>query len=188
MPIKTIDAKTLKTWLDQGDAMLVDVREPGEHSAERISGATLLPLGKVCKDALPKHAGKKLVLHCKAGKRGAAACEKLLAAEPDLEIYNLEGGIDAWADSGQPVKKSGGFFLPLDRQVQLSIGIGVLLSVLLGYTLHSNFYLFAAFFGAGLTFAGATGWCGLAKLLARMPWNQSSPTTCPTNQKGTCHA
>lgn len=37
MPIQTIDAKTLKHWLHTGEAVLVDVREPGEHEAEHIS-------------------------------------------------------------------------------------------------------------------------------------------------------
>lgn len=53
MALKTIDAKTLKTWLDNNEAVLVDVRESAEHAAENITGATLLPLGGVSKSALP---------------------------------------------------------------------------------------------------------------------------------------
>lgn len=174
MPPKTIDANTLKIWLDKGEAVLVDVREPGEHSAERIPGAIHLPLGKVCKSALPEVSRKKLVIHCKVGGRGGAACEKLLAEDPNLEIYNLEGGLDAWARAGHAVASSGKFFLPLDRQVQLTIGIGVLAGVILGYALHPSFLLLAALFGAGLINAGLTGWCGLALLMAKMPWNQSN--------------
>ncbi len=179
MPLSTIDANTLKTWLDSGEAVLVDVREPGEHQAESIPGAVSLPLGRICKDALPEMAGKKLVLHCKAGKRGGAACEKLLAEDPNLELYNLEGGIGAWAQASHAVKTSGKFFLPLDRQVQLTIGTGVLVGVILGYAVHPGFLLLAALFGAGLMNAGLTGWCGLALLMAKMPWNQGSAT--PTN-------
>jgi hypothetical protein len=36
------------------------------------------------------------------------------------------------------------------------------------------FYALSAFVGAGLTFAGATGWCGMAMLLKTMPWNRVS--------------
>lgn len=175
MPVKTIDAQTLKGWLDKGEAVLVDVREPAEHHAENIPGATLLPLSTVTKEALPDTAGKKLVIHCRSGKRGGTACEKLLAEDPNLEIYNLEGGIGAWAQLGHEVKTSGRAFLPLDRQVQLTIGVGLLIGSVLGYFVSPVFFLLTGFFGAGLTFAGLTGHCGLAMLMARMPWNQSGP-------------
>lgn len=185
MPIKTIDAATLKSWLDKGEAMLVDVREPAEHNAERIPGAKSLPLGSVCCGNLPDAGGKKLVVHCKAGKRGGTACEKLLAEKPDLEIYNLEGGISAWAQAGHEVKTSGRFFLPLDRQVQLTIGIGVVTGSVLGYFVSPVWFLLSGFFGLGLINAGLTGWCGLANLLACMPWNQigEAKTFCQTGIK-----
>lgn len=172
MPLRTIDANTLKSWLDNGEAVLVDVREPGEHGASRIPGAFHLPLAKVSKSALPDAARKKLVIHCKAGKRGGMACEKLLAEDPNLELYNLEGGLDAWSQAGHEVKTSGKFFPPLDRQVQLTIGIGVVAGSALGYFVNPAWFLLSGFFGLGLINAGLTGWCGLALLMAKMPWNQ----------------
>lgn len=181
MTVHTVDAKTLRHWLDTGEAVLVDVREPGEHGAERIPGATLVPLASICSDKLPECSGKKLVLHCKAGRRGGTACEKLLKERPGLELYNLEGGIDAWEKAGFGVEKSGGFFLPLDRQVQLTIGTGVLMGVVLGYMVHPGWFLFSGFFGLGLINAGLTGWCGLGLLMAKMPWNRKS------QPKGGCH-
>jgi rhodanese-related sulfurtransferase len=172
MPIKTVDATTLKSWIDSGEAVVVDVREPAEHAAENISGATLVPLGSISKSKLPETGGKKLVVHCRSGKRSTSACEKLLAEDPSLEIYNLEGGISAWAGAGHAVKTSGKFFLPLDRQVQLTIGLGVLIGSLLAYFVNPLFTILTGFFGAGLTFAGASGYCGLALVMAKMPWNQ----------------
>lgn len=182
MAIKTIDATTLKNWLDKGDAVVVDVREPAENSAESISGATLLPLAGITKTALPEAHGKKLVIHCRSGKRSTSACEKLIAEDPELEIYNLEGGISAWAEAGHAVKTSGKFFLPLDRQVQLTIGLGVLIGSLLAYFVNPLFFLITGFFGAGLTFAGLSGTCGLAMVIAKMPWNQS----CGKNTTSCC--
>ena len=157
MPVSSIDANTLKTWLKNGEAVLVDVREPAEHHAEKIPGAVLVPLASVSKATLPEYKGKKLVVHCLAGKRGGTACEKLLGEDPSLEIYNLEGGIKAWTGAGLSVSKSGGFFLPLDRQVQLTIGLSVLTGSLLGYYVSPKFFLLTGFFGAGLTFAGLSG-------------------------------
>lgn len=173
MPIESVDATTLKRWIDSGEAVVVDVREPSEHAAENIHGATLLPLAGVHKGALPDTDGKRLVIHCRSGKRSTNACEKLLAEDPSLEVYNLDGGISAWGAAGHPVISSGTFFLPLDRQVQLAIGLSVLIGSALTYFVNPLFALLTGFFGVGLSFAGLTGFCGLAKLMSNMPWNQS---------------
>ncbi len=173
MPIKTVDSATLKRWMDSDEAVVVDVREPAEHAAEKIHGATLLPLGTVNKTALPESGGKKLVIHCRSGKRSMNACEKLLAEDPNLEIYNLEGGISAWGAAGHSVASSGKFFLPLDRQVQLAIGLMLVTGSALGYIFSPAWFLLTGFIGAGLMVAGLTGFCGLAMVMARMPWNQS---------------
>jgi len=169
---KTVDAETLKRWMQQDETVLIDVREPAEHKAEHIEGAHLLPLAQVCAASLPDGPKGKLVVHCLKGGRGSQACEKLLAEVPSLEIYNLEGGINAWSAAGFPVLKSGPFFLPLDRQVQLTIGICVLIGAALAYFVDPAFLLITVLIGAGLTIAGLTGFCGLARLMAIMPWNQ----------------
>ncbi len=174
MSIKTINANTLKSWLDKDEAVLIDVREPAENQAESIPGAQLLPLAEISKGTLPESSGKKLVLHCKAGKRGTAACEKLLAETPSLEIYNLEGGINAWEQAGYGIKTSGKFFLPLDRQVQLTIGLSILIGSVLGYFVNPAFFLLTGLLGLGLINAELTGWCGLAILMAKLPWNQNA--------------
>ena len=172
MPIQTVDATTLKQWIEKGEAVLVDVREPAEHQSENIEGATLVPLGTVSKAALPDCQGKKLVVYCRKGGRGGSACEKLLAEDPSLTLYNLEGGISAWEGAGFATCQLGKACLPLDRQVQLTIGMSVLVGSLLAYFVDPRFTLLTGFFGAGLTFAGLTGFCGLALLMAKMPWNQ----------------
>ncbi len=173
MAMRTVDAKTLKNWMDKGEAVLLDVREPAEHAAASIKGAVLMPLANVKCSDLPDCTGRKLVIHCQKGGRGGNACTKLLSEMPDLDVYNLEGGISAWGEAGLPVKKSGSFFLPLDRQVQLTIGIGVLLGSVFGYFLSAGFFILSGFFGLGLIVAGMTGFCGLAKLMAYMPWNKA---------------
>jgi hypothetical protein len=58
------------------------------------------------------------------------------------------------------------------RQVQIVAGLLVLTGVVLGFVLNPAFFGISAFVGAGLTFAGISGWCGMAKLLALMPWNR----------------
>lgn len=181
MALRTVDAKTLKQWLEACEAVLVDVREPAEHAAENIQGTTLLPLSGVSKSALPDCANKKLVIHCRKGGRGGSACEKLLEEDPTLDIYNLEGGIEAWRAAGLTVVSSGKAFLPLDRQVQLTIGLLLMTGSLLGHFFTPALFLLTGLIGAGLMIAGATGFCGLALLMARMPWNQrTTPYFCAT--------
>jgi hypothetical protein len=60
------------------------------------------------------------------------------------------------------------------RQVQISAGSLVVIGVLMGALVHPAFYALSAFVGAGLVFAGVSGFCGMARLLALMPWNRRS--------------
>ena len=59
----------------------------------------------------------------------------------------------------------------LFRQIQIGAGALVLLGILGSWAWHPMFWL-SVFVGAGLVFAGVTGFCGLGLLLARMPWNK----------------
>lgn len=56
--------------------------------------------------------------------------------------------------------------------MQLTIGLGVFVGSILGYLVSPVFFLLSGFFGAGLVFAGLSGYCGLAILMAKMPWNK----------------
>jgi rhodanese-related sulfurtransferase len=84
----------------------------------------------------------------------------------------LEGGIDGWKAAGLSVVEDKSQPLPLMRQVQIAAGSLILLGVILGYAISSAFFLISGFVGAGLILAGVTGFCGMARLLDRMPWNQ----------------
>jgi hypothetical protein len=68
------------------------------------------------------------------------------------------------------------------RQVQLVIGVLALTGSLLAIFVNPLFALLPAFLGAGLTLAGSTGWCGLALLLAKMPWNRGTDSC-----QASCH-
>ena len=98
--MKNVDVKTLKNWLANKEAVLIDVREIEENKNQRISDAILIPLAEITKEKLPNIKNKKLVIHCQGGKRSLLACQKLLAEDVDCEIFNLEGGINAWCANG----------------------------------------------------------------------------------------
>ena len=96
MSVTNIDCPTLKKWLKNDEAVLIDVRELAEYQESKIDQAHLIPLGEISINSLPDFKNKKLVLHCRSGKRSLTAGAKLLEENPKLEIYNLEGGIIAW--------------------------------------------------------------------------------------------
>lgn len=169
--MKIITVTELKDKLEKDEVVLIDVREPAEHRSECISEACLIPLGEISCERLPSRS-RPIVLHCRSGKRSQDACVKLLAEDPNIDVYSLEGGIIAWQNAGFPVKNFGKKILPLDRQTQLVAGFLAFIGVVLGVLVDSNFYILSGFVGLGLMFAGFTGWCGMAKLLARMPWNK----------------
>jgi rhodanese-related sulfurtransferase len=97
-----------------------------------------------------------------------------LAAATSGPAYQLEGGLDAWRAAGLPLVENTGAPLEIMRQVQITAGSLVVLGVILGLAVHPGFFGLAAFVGAGLVFAGTSGWCGMAKLLAVLPWNRSA--------------
>lgn len=169
--MKTIQVNELKQKLDRGEVILIDVRGRGEYASQYIEGSYLIPLNEFSESKLPPHQGK-IVIHCHAGVRSAQACEQLLQHNPNLEVYNLEGGIAAWVEAGYEVKKGDRKVLPLDRQAQIFSGSLVLLGVLLGFFKHPGFFALAAIVGVGLIGAGISGVCLSLALLVKMPWNR----------------
>lgn len=156
---------------------LVDVREPVEHAEEHVTGAKLIPLSQLERRKAEIDRSSPLVLMCRSGKRGGEALKKLHALG-FTGARNLEGGMLAWKAAGLPVATSGRKVFPLMQQVQLTIGLGVLTGAILALTVNPNWVFLCAFFGAGLTFAGSTGWCGLAILMSKMPWNRVASQSC----------
>ena len=169
-----IQAKQLNQDLQSGKRItLIDVRTPVEHDEMRIAGSQLMPLDSLDPAAVKSaSAGSdQCVLICRSGKRADQAFQKLHAAGCE-KLVILDGGVLAWESAGLPLERSERKVLPLMRQVQLVVGLLSLTGSILALTVHRNFALIPAFLGAGLTFAGTTGWCGLAILLSKMPWNK----------------
>ncbi len=153
---------------------LIDVRTPVEYREVHVEFARNVPLNKLDPAALMQGrkdaVGEPVYFVCHSGSRGQEACEKFLKAG-FANAVNVEGGTTACVAAGLPVVR-GKKAVSLERQVRIAAGSLVLLGVLLGWFVHPAFLGLAAFVGAGLVFAGVTGACGMALLLARMPWNQ----------------
>lgn len=171
--VQEVAATTLHDWMEQGDAVLIDVREPAEHAAEYIPGSRLLPLSTFDPMRVPQETGKKVVLHCATGARAAEAGRRLLDAG-FTGIYTFRGGIPAWKAAGYTTVCDRRAPISLQRQVQIVAGSLVLLGTVLGAVVSPWFLLLSGFVGAGLVYAGVSDTCGMAMLLARLPYNQRS--------------
>ena len=173
--LRAIDALTLKQKLDSGDAVLIDIRESDEHAREHILGARLAPLSAIDAHDFDRDHAKTAVFHCKSGMRTQANAARLLS-KGFAEAYFLQGGIEAWKAAGLPVHANRKAPIEIMRQVQIAAGSLVLIGILLGWLVSPIFFALSGFVGAGLTFAGATGWCGMAMVLKAMPWNRTGVT------------
>jgi len=170
MSLRTLSVQDAKRLVDAG-ALLVDIREPDEFAREHIPQARSQPVSVLTSAGVNVGDASAVVFHCRSGMRTRAHADRLAHAVP-CEAFILEGGLDAWKKAGLPISTDRNAPLELMRQVQLAAGSAVVLGVALGATLSPWFYVLSALVGAGLIFAGATGFCGLARLLQRMPWNR----------------
>jgi rhodanese-related sulfurtransferase len=153
-------------------AVLIDIREGDEHARERIPGARHHALSRIDKDTPVRASDSVVVFHCRSGARTRGNAARLSAAAPACETYILEGGIDAWKKAGLPITVDRNQPIDLTRQMQIAAGALILIGAALGASVSPLFYALSAFVGAGLLFAGVTGSCGMARLLAVMPWNR----------------
>ncbi len=152
------------------DVLLVDVREPGEFRGERIATAVSVPLSSFKPEAIPT-SSKTLVLMCQSGNRSRQAAA-ILEGAGIRGFYQLKGGLNAWKAAELPIVKGNKAPISIMRQVQITAGSLVLIGTVLGAFVSPAWLFLSGFVGAGLVFAGVSNTCGMALILARMPWNQ----------------
>lgn len=176
-------------WMGRPGVRVVDVRSPAEFAGTRVAGAESVPLdvldpkgfGAGCAE------GVGVLVFCQSGGRAGRAAERLAAAGV-AGCAVVEGGMDAWEAAGLPVERGGGRALPLMRQVQLVVGACAAVGAALALAVDVRWAWVPLGVGCGLFFAGATGFCALAELLAKMPWNQRSggAGACAVAPKNAC--
>lgn len=172
---RSISPQELETIRRGGQAVeLIDVRTPVEFREVHVEYARNVPLDRLDPVALLKERygqpDAPLYVICRSGSRGRQACEKLTAAG-FAEAVNVEGGTLACESAGLPVVR-GKKAVSLERQVRIAAGALVVAGAALGFFVHPYWIALSAFVGAGLMFAGITDTCGMAMVLARMPWNR----------------
>lgn len=166
-----LSPQAVRERIDAGRAVLVDIREADEFARSHVKGAQSQPLSTWEKAHLSIDPDADVIFTCRSGMRTAGACDRL-AARVNGDAFVLDGGLDAWAKAGLPVETNPQAPMEIMRQVQIAAGLLVLIGVLLGFLVAPAWFGLSAFVGAGLTFAGISGFCGMARLLMLAPWNR----------------
>ena len=152
-------------------AKLIDIRDADEFAREHIPAAHSIPL-----DSLPgglnPAPGETVIFHCQSGARTSNNAARLARAASPANAFVVEGGIQGWKQAGLLTVEDRSQPLPLMRQVQIAAGLLNPCGVVLGSAASATFFLRGGLVGAGLLFAGVTGFCGMARLLKVMPWNR----------------
>jgi sulfur-carrier protein adenylyltransferase/sulfurtransferase len=100
--MKTISVVELKKKLDSKEKIqIIDVREPFEAEICSI-GAELIPMGEILQHTAKIKKDVPVIIHCRSGKRSGNVISLLEAQYGFDNLYNLEGGILAWADQVDP--------------------------------------------------------------------------------------
>ncbi|MFE0509127.1 rhodanese-like domain-containing protein [Streptomyces sp. NPDC058964] len=174
---------TTPTTLDPRQALgrlheltVIDVRTPGEYAGGHIPGALNIPLDQL-ERALPdiRTAAQRadVLVVCASGARSENACRIL--AENGVHTATLAGGTGAWAAHGHDLQRPEGTRKAtwgMERQVRLVAGSIVLIGLALGEVVHPAFRLLSAGIAGGLVYSAVTNTCGMAAMLARLPYNR----------------
>jgi glyoxylase-like metal-dependent hydrolase (beta-lactamase superfamily II)/rhodanese-related sulfurtransferase len=160
--------------------LVVDVRLPAEYRSVHLEKSILLPLDEIARRRKELPRERELVLVCRTGARARLAASALTGFRTRV----LEGGIVAWQEAGHPVVE-GKAHMSLERQVRIAAGTLACTGGALAVSVSPWFGLLPTFVGAGLVYAGITDRCGMAVLLAKLPYNRRGTDG---SAAGTCAA
>ncbi|GAB3187385.1 rhodanese-like domain-containing protein [Nesterenkonia suensis] len=177
-PATTLSAEQLRDMLAQGhDPLMLDVRTAAEHRGAHIPGSVSAP-DELIRDeadtlaAALDEVDRPVVLLCQAGPRSRQARE-LLAAAGFTEARVLDGGLNGFrAAAGDDAVEIGEGPWAMERQVRMAAGSLVVAGLVGGRLLSPKARLLSGAIASGLIYSAASDTCGMAKVLARMPWNQ----------------
>lgn len=107
--IASITAQTLlPRWLkaQQGDTpcVIVDVRENNEYAEAHIAGSIHIPLQSISENVQRIPKDQTVYVICHGGVRSAQAIQWLAKETGYEQLVNVEGGMMAWIQAGQPVE------------------------------------------------------------------------------------
>jgi len=90
--------------INREDALVLDVRDPGEYGAGHILGAKNVPLSRLGDVDVAKRKERPVIVYCDGGERSSKAVAAL-RKQGLTRVVNLTGGLGAWQQAGLPVEK-----------------------------------------------------------------------------------
>ncbi|CAN5897297.1 hypothetical protein BH11BAC7_BH11BAC7_35880 [soil metagenome] len=100
--MKEVTVQELKSMRDNKESFqLIDVREPHEAEIAAIGGE-LIPMGSIISEAARIEKDKPVIIHCRSGARSASVILALEKQHGFTNLFNLKGGILAWAKEIDP--------------------------------------------------------------------------------------
>jgi len=153
-------------------AQCLDVREPAEYAQARLENFSLCSLSGLSEKSIAGlDKSETTYLLCRSGNRACQAADQLEKMNfSDVRV--IEGGLGAWEAAGKNVIKGTSNVWALERQVRFAAGFLVMLGIVLAAAVHPGWVLLSGFVAAGLIFSAVTDTCGMAMMIAKMPWNK----------------
>lgn len=173
---ESVSASDLGSLLAAGKAIhLVDVRTPAEFAECHVRGARLVSLDTLnphrLVEELKRREGEPIYLLCKSGARATRAAAQFHAAGI-AHVTVVAGGTDACVTAGVPVERGVRRGVPLEGQVRIGLGLFLLIVWICARYVHPGFDYVVPGFAVSMMITGYTGFCGMALILARAPWNR----------------
>lgn len=103
---KDVSATDATLMINRENAVVIDVRAPGEFAAGHIVDAVNIPADKLAERIgdLDKFKGRPLIVNCQNGMRSGGACGAL-KKHGFAQVFNLAGGVAEWQKAGLPLRK-----------------------------------------------------------------------------------
>lgn len=157
--------------LNAGNATIIDIRSADEFARGHIPGALNIAADGIDDDTAKKLLALNPIFCCTSGRRTEMLISRL---SDNTNTVCIDGGLNGWKAAGLATNDNSAYprMLDIQRQVQITVGVLVVLAVVLTFTVSTWFAAMAGAIGLGLLSAGLTGTCALAAVIMRMPWNR----------------
>lgn len=166
-----IQSKALNEALKSENICILDVRTNTEFMENSIQNSIHIPLNDLKGNEQILNEAKQIVIVCKGGVRACKGFERL-SLENQQKAKVLDGGIDEWIKNRLPVNSQRKIRFPIINQMQMIIGLMLVIFALCTIFVNKWFILGSLFIGFMLFIAGLSGFCLLINILAKMPWNR----------------
>jgi hydroxyacylglutathione hydrolase len=167
--MKNINTDTLHSKKLWSNDIIIDVRTPEEYHLEHIQWSINMPVDQFDDFVTKLWSYDNIYIYCNTGNSSTLFAKK--AQIEWIQTTIVVWWLSVWSKKYPTIKQK--WALPMMQQVQIGAGSLVLLGIILSLATNNwQFIILSTFVWVGLVFAGSTGYCGMAKALAKMPWNR----------------